>query len=256
MGRLWLEEGLEFSLQAEPGGFCVGSFQDGVHRSCPENQEVNRFRQCQACASDFIPKQECLFEPKCDGSLCDAAFCKREHLVYLALFKDDVKVGMTGKDRLLRRGVEQGADAMATLATTRTREDARNLEKRICAATRLSQFYTFNKFLQNLSNQVSKSSMEKVCNYYSRRISSRFGFKPGELQFLESYPMPSSINARVYPRKWEEGCNGKFVGAKGKCLVFRKEGYRAADLSKLTTRVVAGWFRLDREHEGQGGKGA
>ena len=76
-----LGPGIEFSFTAGSLKFCTGSFQEGEYRPCPGKSEVKRFSQCQSCASVFIPKLDCIFEPKCDGSLCDAEFCRKEHVV-------------------------------------------------------------------------------------------------------------------------------------------------------------------------------
>ena len=251
MENVELGPGVEFSLTAGSRKFCTGRFQDGEYRPCPEKKEVTRFNQCQSCASVFIPNLECIFEPQCDGSLCDAEFCRKEHVVYLALFKDDVKVGLTGKERVMKRIIEQGADAFAVLATTSSRVSARELEKDISRRLRVSQIYRFDRFIRNLMADVSPSSMEKIYHYYAVRFEKEFQLRPGELHFLDNYPMPSSINGRIYRRSCDNGCAGEVVGVKGKCLVFRREGYTALDLSELPGHIIKGNFSKEsREEEG------
>ena len=246
-----LGPGVEFSFTAGSQKFCTGRFQEGEYRPCPGKNEVTRFSQCQNCASVFIPKLDCIFEPKCDGSLCDAEFCKKEHVVYLALFKDDVKVGMTGRERVMKRTIEQGADAFAVLATSPSRVAARELERNISRRLRIPQVYWFNRFVRNLMTDVSPASMEKIYHYYAVRFEKEFNILPGELRFLDSYPMPSSINGRIYRKRCHNGCAGKVVGVKGKCLVFKREGYTALDLSELPGHIIKGDFsKKTREEEG------
>lgn len=74
-------------LGLEPGavGFvvggrrtCVGQFKEGRHVPCPGRTSVTTFSQCNVCASEsFIPFQECIFDPMCEGDRCDTGFCRR-----------------------------------------------------------------------------------------------------------------------------------------------------------------------------------
>jgi len=246
-----LEAGMEFSLTAGERKFCVGKFGKEGYTPCPEQREVSRFNQCQECAAEFIPNLECIFEPKCDGELCDTRFCKKEHAVYLALFKDDVKVGMTGRERAMKRLIEQGADAYTILAVAPTRSNARALEQGISKRLRIPEFYGFQRFVKGLMNEVTAQSMEKIYDFYTMRVRKEFALQPGELRFLENYPMPSSVNGRVYVKNSDTGCAGRVVGVKGKCLVFRKDFYAAVNLSILPGRMVKGYFQeLPQEDEG------
>jgi len=240
-----LKSGMKFKIVPGRRKFCIGRFEGEEYIPCPEKREVEQFTQCQACASFFIPDLQCIFEPKCDGSLCDNEFCKKEHVIYLAVFKDDVKVGMTGKDRIMKRLIEQGADAFSVIATLSSRAEARELEREISKRLRVSQFYTIRHFVRNLSVDVDQTVMKKVYIYYCQRIKREFSLEPTPLQFLDGYPMPTQIKERVYLKSWENECAGEVVGIKGKCLVFKKEGYRALDLSELPSRIVKLSFSVD-----------
>jgi hypothetical protein len=51
--------------------WCIGSFEGDTYRPCPNHAIVGEFRQCQECAKPIIPILSCIFEPQCDGSLCN-----------------------------------------------------------------------------------------------------------------------------------------------------------------------------------------
>jgi hypothetical protein len=65
---------------------CVGSFdEEGEYHPCPAHHRVNVFAKCQECISPWVPVQACIFEPRCNGDMCDHPdFCNRLHVVYLA----------------------------------------------------------------------------------------------------------------------------------------------------------------------------
>ena len=107
---------------------CVGKFDEDGYMPCPDHVHLQGgFAQCPSCAEVWIPVQECLFEPRCNGEECDCRFCAKEHLVYVAFHGCKPKIGMTGGARLIERGIEQGADAIAPLAVVRGRKAAREL---------------------------------------------------------------------------------------------------------------------------------
>ncbi|MBS3782368.1 MAG: DUF2797 domain-containing protein [Candidatus Thermoplasmatota archaeon] len=120
-------EEIDFNVSQEK--VCVGSFEDG-YTPCPEKRNVDRFRQCSECAPEDIPKLECIFDPQ-DCVDCEGGFCEKLHVVYLAFHGTLSKIGMTSKDRLRERLIEQGADAYALLSTVEDRKKAREEEKRL-----------------------------------------------------------------------------------------------------------------------------
>ncbi len=244
--RVVLKPGMDFSLQAGNKRFCVGRQEEGVYRPCPEKRQIEQFNQCQACASIFIPKLECIFEPQCDGSLCDANFCKKPHVVYLALFKDEAKVGLTSRDRVSQRLIEQGADAYSIIAETRNRLEARSLEKKIARSLRLPQVYYFSRFVGTITNGVTQNSMEEVYHHNRDRLKRTLDLDSGPLEFLKGYPMPETVNGKVYPQDYDRNCQGTILGIKGKGLVFRAQTFGALNLFKLPARIVKANFQIPK----------
>ena len=121
---------------------CVGRFEE-EYRPCPQVKIVRgSFDQCDSCAESWIPRQECVFEPKCEGELCDCHFCKRPHLVYAAFYGRKVKIGMTSGSRMAERAIEQGADAIVALVDCENRFRAREMEKDISRLLVLPQRMT------------------------------------------------------------------------------------------------------------------
>ena len=59
--------------------------------------------------------------------------------MYLALYSNLIKVGMTSEKRFKERITEQGADAAAEIFVCRNRLEARTLEKEISARFKIPQ---------------------------------------------------------------------------------------------------------------------
>ena len=218
---------------------CVGRFEGDVHIKCPDDANVTRFAQCASCAGEsFIPHQECIFEPKCDGELCDVEFCRREHVLYLAFYCDHVKIGMSSTRRVERRLIEQGADAFAIIGTYPTRRKAREAEKEISAKLRIPQSYRQTQLLKDLTRPVDAEAIEGHLARLRASLLDRFGLEPEEVSRLDSYPIDLPLSTP--PRLVEtHGLHrGDLVGIKGRWLIFESNGLKALDLSDLPSRFV------------------
>ena len=236
-----LNIGMSFSFKVSHLKFCVGRFRNGPYQPCPNHRTVTRFTQCQPCASSFIPYQTCLFEPRCDGTQCDAEFCKKTHCVYLAMHNEDVKVGITGYDRVKRRTIEQGADAYGILTTVPSRLEARNLEKSISKQLKIAQVYRFSRVVKNLNREIVPDTIKEIYEIHTQRIQDAFELSAGPLHFLDRYPLSTSFSENITIRKIDEPCSGKIVGIKGKCLVFKhNDTYATLNLTRLPSRIIKG----------------
>ncbi len=220
---------------------CVGYFDDdGRYIPCPTNSVVSRFDQCQECSTEsFIPHQECIFEPKCDGELCDLEFCRREHVLYVAFYDTTMKIGMSSSRRVERRLIEQGADAFSILGSFPTRKKAREAEKDISARMRIPQSHRQDSLLQSLVRPVDANAIEARHEALSASLGQAYGLSPEKLRFLDRYPIDLPL---PQPPKLQDSWGshrGSFIGIKGRWLVYDSKGLKAVNLSDLPARFVS-----------------
>lgn len=144
--RLRLEPGSRLSFQVLRGRYCTGYIRLSGRRGrggavdfwrerrrCPQEAEVSRGTQCPSCAANDVVRP-CL---RCDGGSCVAhpelsRVCGSEtYYVYLATFGGEtVKAGVSNGRRVVKRWVEQGANAAIRVLVGNGRE-ARRYERRI-----------------------------------------------------------------------------------------------------------------------------
>ncbi len=220
---------------------CVGYFNDdGRHVPCPGRTPVSRFDQCPDCSSEsFMPYQECIFEPRCDGETCDLEFCRREHVLYVAFFDTKMKIGMSSTRRVDRRLVEQGADAFSVIGAFPSRRKAREAEKGISTRLRLPQFHRQEELLKSLSKPVNVGGIESRHRALVLTLGEMYGLRPEPLKFLDGYPIELPLKQAprlLYP--WGRH-SGAPIGIKGRWLIYESAGMKALDLSDLPARFVS-----------------
>jgi hypothetical protein len=226
---------------------CIGQWKDGGYLPCPDHALVTRFEQCAKCAGvSFIPDQECVFEPKCDGTnpKCNAEgrdmeFCRREHVLYLAFYDTRMKIGMSSTRRIDKRLIEQGADAYSIIGKFGSRLAARTKEKELSARLRIPQFYRQVTLLQNLSRPVDSKGVESRLEGIRETLRSPDGLDPEPLVWLDRYPIDLPLRQTpVLVESWGRH-SGELVGMKGKWLVFDSNGLKALSLPDFPARFLA-----------------
>ncbi|MEW5747449.1 MAG: DUF2797 domain-containing protein [Candidatus Thermoplasmatota archaeon] len=226
---------------------CVGRFERGRHIPCPNEVHVEGHSQCEACAGEsYIWDQECVFDPKCDGSSClspksggaPSEFCRREHMLYLAFYQDRPKIGMSSSRRIRERLVEQGADAFAFIGTFPNRRAARLAEAEISSSTGLPQWHRQQDILDMLSRPVDRSAVEAEHARLGSLLEGREGVSFGGLEFLDGYPLAQPLQSAPRLQGTEGVHRGRFVGVKGKWLVYESQGLRALSMPDLVARFV------------------
>ncbi|MEM4736069.1 MAG: DUF2797 domain-containing protein [Candidatus Thorarchaeota archaeon] len=115
---------------------CIGHWnpESGVV-PCPERMVLVRGGpRCGPCNATDVSSRCAM----CDGSSCHASPQRHRectetlHVVYAALFGDEVvKVGVSSRERLMTRWLEQGADFAAEIAQIRGGMAARRMEQRL-----------------------------------------------------------------------------------------------------------------------------
>jgi hypothetical protein len=184
--------------------------------------------------------QECLFEPRCNGEECDCRFCAKEHLVYVAFHGNKPKIGMTGGSRLIERGIEQGADAIAPLVMVKGRKAARELEKRIARRVGATQRITSQDFVNALLSGSSASALKSAYDSLLERLSEEHELLGAPLRVLDGYPVDHIDHAPLLA----ELCSahvGRTVGIKGRFLLYESEvegELRLLDVASLPSLLI------------------
>jgi hypothetical protein len=218
---------------------CVGRFEED-YRPCPQQKIVRgSFDQCDACAESWIPRQECVFEPKCEGELCDCHFCKRPHLVYAAFYGRKVKIGMTSGSRMAERAIEQGADAIVALVDCENRFRAREMEKDISKFLVLPQRMTRADIIKQLASNITKDELEERYSKILESLQDRYFLRDDGLKMLDEYPMHLRLDEIPMETEAHGTHRGKVRGKKGRYLFFEDEDdgtVKMLDLSDLPSR--------------------
>ncbi len=218
---------------------CVGQWDGDEYVPCPKQIPVSRFDQCQECAGEsFIPYQDCIFEPRCDGELCDLDFCRREHVLYVAFYDTRMKLGMSSTRRVDRRLVEQGADAYCVIGKFPTRKRARDAEKAISLRLRIPQAHRQEHLLRGLARPVDSEGIRKRHEALAVTLEEAFHLRPEPVTWLDGYPI--ELPLREVPRLEEAWGrhDGEVVGVKGRWIIFESSGLKALNLPDLTARFL------------------
>lgn len=235
MERLPLDH---FAFAVSDEQTCVGSFRGGDYRPCPFHRHVEYSDQCDFCSRSIIPIQRCLFEPICDGHLCDWELCKREHTVYIAFYGSKLKVGMTSTQRLDERLVEQGADAFFTAGKLPNRKAAREMEKRIGRELKIPQMHRSTELLDDLWKGPDFVAIEHAYEQIAKKVEERYGLAASPLVRLESYPIEQPLSEKPRYASLSSLHEGRVVGIKGRFAVYDSGGLAALSLSALTSRKL------------------
>jgi len=217
---------------------CVGSMAGGVYTPCPAKRAVEYSDQCRQCSRSIIPVQRCLFEPICDGSICNWELCKRDHMVYVAFHGGSVKVGMTSTKRLRERLIEQGADAFSVVGNFPNRLAARNAEREISREMHIPQFHRSEELLLELWKGPDWRQIERIHAKMADNLLSKFGLEMGELLRLEDYPIQYPLEEKPSAVPPVHVHDGRVSGVKGKFLIYRGEKLSALNMDDLVSHNV------------------
>ena len=219
---------------------CIGFYDDDGHHACPTQSPVTTFSQCPECSGEsFMPIQECLFEPQCDGERCDHDFCRREHVLYLAFYDTHTKIGMSSSKRVERRLVEQGADAFAVIGSYATRRKAREAEKDISSKLRIPQSFRQEFLLQNFSKPLDPDGITSRYDSLRKSLEEAYRLDVADLHWLDRYPIELPLKAAPVLQETPGRHRGELLGIKGKWLIYEKDGVKALSLSDLPSRFLS-----------------
>ena len=245
---------LEITLSRE--AYCVGRWEGEEHIPCPHLSKVVSDSQCDICLFKDHPDPACVFEPHCWHDPCGAPFCQADHVVYLALYGDHLKVGMTQKRRLEARAREQGADALMSLMILGDRYSARTVERSISSVMGIPQsIHPTNQIGAMMTDPAEEEFRRDLISWKERvldrwgEISSMISTFPGDIKLLESpEDHPASIHYPQYPiprplpskpmRNRSNIIRGEVVGIKGRLLILRSSGLNAYNMAEAVGRIA------------------
>jgi hypothetical protein len=220
---------------------CVGSFdKDGYHPCMMRQVVTGQHDQCQKCASTWIPVQNCIFEPECDGVHTDCkggSICAKEHHVYAAFYGGLTKVGMTLSSRFMERAIEQGADAIVQLGSYPNRLSARKAENDLSKALKATQWVRKTTFLKEQGRRLDRDAYQDMLE----RALEPLGLKAlGQVRLLDQYPLPELDLTKASIPELTGRHRGEVIGCKGKFLFYRlrDDSVRLLDMASVPSRYI------------------
>ena len=220
---------------------CVGRYGSDDYLPCPSKRKVDRFDQCSGCASIWIGHQECIFEPRCNGTQCDSDICRRKHVVYVAFHGDLIKIGMTSGSRLKERGIEQGADAIAPIVDCGNRMEARAAENQISHLLKARQTVSKKESLRTILRATDRGLYESRYEDVLAQVSKILPVKNATLDVLDRYPVTFGGHGHVEVTTLEGRHVGEVIAIKGKFLVYKSKAnkeIKALQLSNLPSHFI------------------
>lgn len=219
---------------------CVGYFDgEGKYIPCPAKAVVDRFHQCESCSREvFLPYQDCVFEPRCEGEVCDIEFCRREHVIYIAFYDTRMKVGMSSTKRVEQRLIEQGADAFFIVGKLPSRKKAREVEKSVSSRLGIPQYVRHGIVLRNLARKVDVAGIEGRFEGLRRTIGEMYHLEVEPLRWLTDYPIEQPLQEVPRLRESWGKHRGRLVGIKGGLMVYESDGLKALNLSDVPARYL------------------
>ncbi len=216
----------EIDIDTSFNRYCTGYNRFGKGYRCPDEAVSNSSKcprcrklemSCAACRGD-----ECIF-----GSDCLLG----EHHVYLAAFGKIVKAGVTKKERLNDRLVEQGADLGVSIGLTSDGMEARTLEALV-----QHQFGFKNSLRTSEKFKLLGSDLRDSLKVLENSLAEIDGFPGIEIgkiiRLSENYPR---INVKP---ALDDKLSGNVLGAKGKLLFLERNGLKAIDMGKAVGRYI------------------
>lgn len=220
---------------------CVGLWDnEGNYVPCPRSSSVTKYSQCPECSKEvFLPDQDCLFEPKCNGEKCGLDFCSREHVLYVAFYDTRMKIGMSSSRRVEKRLVEQGADAYSIIGVCQGRKTARDAEKEISKKLGIPQWYMQKDLLKNLSRPIDVEGIRGRLEGLRMTLGRSMNLNPEPLVWLRRYPIDLPLPETPELQQSPGEHSGEYVGVKGRWLIYNHNGLKALNLSDLPGRFLA-----------------
>lgn len=224
---------------------CVGNIDStGKLVKCPEDTVILRQgTRCGPCSAvDFY--DPCI---RCDGRTCMASEARKiqcdmsDYSVYAVLFNDStLKVGVSTKNRVRLRWIEQGADFGGIIQTVTGGRKARRLENRLGKHSNITKVVRGARKIKSLQDTLDIEVAQSIVDDFIVGIESIELGTHVEMEALSKhYSLPT---LEIKPTPWRKRSDpiderplvGDVVGMKGSLLVTSiGSSYTVADLKQV-----------------------
>jgi hypothetical protein len=210
----------KIQLELSFNRYCTGYARFDKNYPCP-HEAVSDSGKCGHC------RQLDLSCASCRGDDClygEKECLLGEHYIYLASFGELVKAGVTKKERINERLIEQGADFGVVVA-----QAADGFTARAAEALFQHQFGFRNavRTTEKLKLLTETSKSEKSLKLAIEKISGFPGIEIGEV--LDLSPNYPKLNEKPV---LDALLSGEVLGAKGNILFIEREGVKAINMKK------------------------
>lgn len=223
--------------------YCIGYHsRDEYHHyePCPKANEIEIGTQCGRCKSNDV-LFPCMI---CDGSKCHAEQRMKDICdvtptsIYVTIFDTYLKVGVSKKERLTKRWIEQGADLASEIAVVPNGMLAREIESRISQTFEISKGVRFNRKVNSMRNSSPHNSdehartmteeimlkLETISHWVATEYGSEYARSPALIDLSSNYTLKSDGRANRLEVSKVETLGGIFKGMKGSIFCINSNG--------------------------------
>ncbi len=219
----------KISLELSFNRYCVGYTRFNKSYPCP-HEALSDSSQCPHCRKLELSCAAC----RGDECLFGHSECMLGgHYIYLASFGELVKAGVTKKERINERLIEQGADFGVVVAEAKDGFEARAVEALVQHQFGFRNAVRTSEKFKLLG--VEKTKSKKAIEDAAAKLGGFPGLKARDILDLSSfYP---SLNQRPVI---DNLLSGEVLGAKGNLLFLERDGTKAIDMKRIVGKYITG----------------
>lgn len=226
--------------------YCIGYIKNNIHFDCPKNNKVENSFQCEICKKldDTLPCTSCI--GICRNFDKRQECMEKEFNIYIALFGNLLKVGISQESRVKHRLIEQGADFGAVIAKVKDGKLARLYEQKIKEYLNIEdRVSSYEKFLKSYINPVSSiktivEAINRIKTIESLRIDIE-NFVIYDLRKYYNLDAIENVRPDFIKIKKEEKIEGLVLAVKGNVIFLKRDSnYICFNANELKGREIFG----------------
>lgn len=225
--------GRDFTIRPLPSRFCIGSYDLKTFHAipCPHISSMTHKKGnvCFDCSKSNSFNPSFYNVPVSSLSLKQQEYNLRPHHVYLALFDEHhIKVGISQKNRILTRWLEQGARVATVIFECDNAYLAREIEEKISKELRLAETLRNDQKRQYLKHHTDFEKASAILDELIPKISALFEQQithQAPTRLDEYYLQNNSIRTNIIDISNElpESISGRGIGLIGDTLIVENE---------------------------------
>jgi len=246
--RLQLRVGDRIDIRLGEERYCIGyHIRDEYHEylPCPDREQVRKGFQCIACRGRDV-LNPCI---SCNGTNCEgirhpASKCGISPTsVYLVSFGSEPKVGVSIRERLLKRWVEQGADWGIEVGYGPSGSVARLVEDEISEYVGVSKSMRLEAKLNTIGHIQEEPSQlrdlaRRCFDVATKKYPDFHDSDLGIVSLQDRYRLKMDSPPFKFDTSGESHISGELLGVKGPLLFFRSNIAYFVDLRALRGRLI------------------